>query len=61
MTGERGDRMLEGKLWTVGSAVLALASTVAGAASAASPENLELLLLLGALVALTLCRKPGRS
>jgi hypothetical protein len=53
--------MLEGKLWTAGSAALALASTVAGAASATSPESLELLLLLGALLALTLCRKPVRS
>lgn len=53
--------MLEGRLVTAGSAVLALASTLAGAASSASPESLELLLLLGSLVALTLCRKPGRA
>jgi hypothetical protein len=53
--------MLEGKMISGMSALLALATTVAGAATAASPERIERLLLLGSLVALTLCRKPGRA
>jgi hypothetical protein len=56
-----GNGMIEERVTTAVSALLALLATVAGAVSAARPESLEVLLLLGSLAALSLCRRPGRG
>jgi hypothetical protein len=52
--------MLEGKALMVLGAGVALLGTLVGSSSLAGPTRSEVLLAFGAILALTLCRRPRK-
>jgi hypothetical protein len=60
VSSERRARMLEGKVLMTLSALLALLGTYAGISGVLGPSSSDVLLMLGAFVALTLCRNVRR-
>jgi hypothetical protein len=57
----KGGWTVEGKPTAISGAWLALVGTLLGSSGIAGSERSDLLLMLGAIVALALCRTPKRS